>query len=109
VSVHDTYLCLQFHLLEPLCLHHFRSAHDLATLTSSTRQSGAEPTSTQVTSLSELDNIDIFDFFNYPKLLEPRTGNGQAWQTQGVNGLTGESMRMPDPESDWLGYTPQYQ
>ncbi|GFP56056.1 lysine biosynthesis regulatory protein LYS14 [Trichoderma asperellum] len=86
-----------------------RSAHDLATLTSSTRQSGAEPTSTQVTSLSELDNIDIFDFFNYPKLLEPRTGNGQAWQTQGVNGLTGESMRMPDPESDWLGYTSQYQ
>lgn len=86
-----------------------RSAHDLATLTSSTRQSGAEPTSTQVTSLSELDNIDIFDFFNYPKLSEPRTGNGQAWQTQGVNGLTGESMRMPDPESDWLGYTSQYQ
>ncbi|EHK44929.1 hypothetical protein TRIATDRAFT_151908 [Trichoderma atroviride IMI 206040] len=86
-----------------------RSAHDLATLTSSTRQSGAEPTSTQVTSLSELDNIDIFDFFNYPKLLEPRTGNSQAWQTQGVNGLTGESMRMPDPESDWLGYTSQYQ
>ncbi|KAL7936522.1 fungal-specific transcription factor domain-containing protein [Trichoderma chlorosporum] len=86
-----------------------RSAHDLATLTSSTRQSGSEPTSTQVTSLSELDNIDIFDFFNYPKLLEPRTGNGQAWQTQGVNGLTGESMRMPDPESDWLGYNSQFQ
>ncbi|PON23435.1 hypothetical protein TGAM01_v207669 [Trichoderma gamsii] len=86
-----------------------RSAHDLAILTSSTRESGAEPTSTQVTSLSELDNIDIFDFFNYPKLSEPRTGNGQAWQTQGVNGLTGESMRMPDPESDWLGYTSQYQ
>ncbi|KAL6863540.1 fungal-specific transcription factor domain-containing protein [Trichoderma novae-zelandiae] len=86
-----------------------RSAHDLATLTSSTRQSGSEPTSTQVTSLSELDNIDIFDFFNYPKLLEPRTSNGQAWQVQGVNGLTGESMRMPDPESDWLGYNSQFQ
>ncbi|KAH6609766.1 c6 transcription factor [Trichoderma cornu-damae] len=86
-----------------------RSAHDLATLTSSARQSGSEPTSTQVTSLSELDNIDIFDFFNYPKLLEPRTGNGQAWQIEGVNGLTGESMRMPDPESDWLGYNSQFQ
>ncbi|KAL5093433.1 fungal-specific transcription factor domain-containing protein [Trichoderma afarasin] len=86
-----------------------RSAHDLATLTSSSRLSGSEPTSTQVTSLSELDNIDIFDFFNYPKLLEPRSTNGQAWQTQGVNGLTGESMRMPDPESDWLGYNSQFQ
>ncbi|KAL7811199.1 fungal-specific transcription factor domain-containing protein [Trichoderma aethiopicum] len=86
-----------------------RSAHDLATLISSTRQSGSEPTSTQVTSLSELDNIDIFDFFNYPKLLEPRSANGQSWHTQGVNGLTGESMRMPDPESDWLGYNSQFQ
>ncbi|GJC83557.1 hypothetical protein ColTof4_08977 [Colletotrichum tofieldiae] len=87
-----------------------RSAHDLVTLTSSTRRSGLEPTSTQVTSLSELDNIDVFDFFNYPKMLEPtRAASGQTnlLQSQAMSGLGGDSMRstgLPDPESDWLGF-----
>ncbi|KAK5996797.1 hypothetical protein PT974_02140 [Cladobotryum mycophilum] len=81
-----------------------RNAHDLATLTSSTRQSGVETTSIQATSLSELDNIDVFDFFNYPKLLE-RSSNEQAntWQSQN-NGLAGETIRMPDPSDDWFRY-----
>ncbi|TEA12396.1 putative transcriptional regulatory protein [Colletotrichum sidae] len=87
-----------------------KSAHDLVTLTCSTRRSGLEQTSTQVTSLSELDNIDVFDFFNYPKMSEPRTINGQTniLQTQAMSGLNGDSMRstgVPDPESDWLGLT----
>lgn len=63
--------------------------------------------STQGTSLSELDNIDIFDFFNYPKLVEPAARSSEqagSWSSHGVNALTGESMRMPDPESDWLAY-----
>ncbi|CCF45890.1 C6 transcription factor [Colletotrichum higginsianum] len=87
-----------------------KSAHDLVTLTSSTRRSGLEPTSTQVTSLSELDNIDVFDFFNYPKMSEPtRMANGQTnlLQAQAMSGLGGDSMRstgVPDPESDWLGF-----
>ncbi|KAI3534343.1 hypothetical protein CSPX01_12112 [Colletotrichum filicis] len=89
-----------------------KSAHDLVTLTSSTRRSGMEPTSTQVTSLSELDNIDVFDFFNYPKMSEPssRATNGQTnlLQPQVMSGLGGDSMRttgVPDPESDWLGFS----
>ncbi|KAJ0384655.1 hypothetical protein COL922a_007919 [Colletotrichum nupharicola] len=88
-----------------------KSAHDLVTLTSSTRRSGLEPTSTQVTSLSELDNIDVFDFFNYPKMSHPQTRatNGQTniLQAQAMSGLGGDPMRctgVPDPESDWLGF-----
>ncbi|KAL1902392.1 hypothetical protein Sste5346_001372 [Sporothrix stenoceras] len=47
-----------------------RSAYDLLALTSTSRQSGAEPMSTQVTSLCELDNIDVFSFFVYPRMVE---------------------------------------
>lgn len=65
-----------------------------------------------MTSLSELDNIDVFDFFNYPKMSEPssRATNGQTnlLQPQVMSGLGGDSMRttgVPDPESDWLGFS----
>ncbi len=77
------------------------------TLTASTRQTGIEPTSTQITSLSELDNIDVFDFFNYPKISEPaaRALGGPLQQPQ--NTPNGETARLPDPESDWLGFVPQ--
>ncbi|CAK7272669.1 hypothetical protein SEPCBS119000_005246 [Sporothrix epigloea] len=45
-----------------------RSAYDLLALTATARQSGAEPMSTQFTSLCELDNIDVFAFFVYPRI-----------------------------------------
>ncbi|CAK7205878.1 hypothetical protein SEUCBS139899_008658 [Sporothrix eucalyptigena] len=45
-----------------------RSAYDLLALTATTRQSGAEPMSTQVTSVCEVDNIDVFAFFVYPRI-----------------------------------------
>lgn len=73
-----------------------------------------EQTSTQITSLSELDNIDVFDFFNYPHISEPpRMSPGQSRMSQsphqqGPGGSATEAMRMPDPESDWLGYGGQY-
>lgn len=87
-----------------------RSAHDLVTLTESSRQSGVEQTSTQITSLNELDNIDVFDFFNFPKVSEPagRPGNGPSSQSPQVQQQGDQPMRMPDPESDWLGYSGQY-
>ncbi|KAF7563678.1 hypothetical protein G7046_g462 [Stylonectria norvegica] len=89
-----------------------RSAHDLVTLTSATRQSGLDPTSTQVTSLSELDNIDVFDFFNYPKILDPASMTSREQlhlvRFQPINEVGGgDSTRpngVPDPESDWLAY-----
>ncbi|OAQ96645.1 hypothetical protein LLEC1_04287 [Akanthomyces lecanii] len=83
-----------------------RSAHGLVTLTASARQTGIEPASTQITSLSELDNIDIFDFFNYPKISEPAM-RALSGQSQLQSTTEGEAARLPDPESDWLGFVPQ--
>ncbi|EEY19694.1 conserved hypothetical protein [Verticillium alfalfae VaMs.102] len=90
-----------------------KSAHDLVTLTSTTRRSGAEPTSTQITSLSELDYLDVFDFFNYPKVAQPgitipnsQTNliHSQALKAMGGAGEPIRNNGMPDPESDWLGF-----
>ena len=94
-----------------------RSAYDLVGLTSATRRSGLDETSSQSVSLSELDNIDVFDFFNYPKVAEPgpRTMAAAAagGQTSTIllqaQGYGPEAMRnggaaVPYPEADWLGY-----
>ncbi|KAJ4242909.1 hypothetical protein NW757_011628 [Fusarium falciforme] len=82
-----------------------RSAYDLVTLTSTARHSSLEPTSTQVTSLSELDNIDVFDFFNYPRVSNQSTAN-LVIRPQTMNNIQGDSARngIPDPEADWLAY-----
>ncbi|KAL2106187.1 hypothetical protein VUR80DRAFT_7085 [Thermomyces stellatus] len=44
-----------------------RSAHDLVSLSTSRRQSGVGQTSTQAATQRELDSIEVFDFFNYPR------------------------------------------
>ncbi|PKS08760.1 hypothetical protein jhhlp_004813 [Lomentospora prolificans] len=44
-----------------------RSAHDLVNLTMTRRESGLANTSTQTTTQRELDNIELFDFFDYPR------------------------------------------
>lgn len=61
--------------------------------------------------MSELDNIDVFDFFNYPKILEPSpmtpNGHGSLHRYQSVNDLRIDPTRLnsvPDPDSDWLNY-----
>ncbi|KAL6414255.1 C6 transcription factor [Ilyonectria robusta] len=90
-----------------------RSAYDLVTLTSATRQSGVQQTSTQVTSLSELDNIDVFDFFNCPKVLESVSiasgGHINILPTRSMNELSGDVTRaattVANLESDWLGFS----
>lgn len=98
-----------------------RSAYVLVTATSSTRRSGLEPTSTRVTSLEEIDYIDVFDFFNVPKvndspLAQAQTrvystgspdpsveavagGIGQQTMGMATGGMTGLN-----PGSDWMGY-----
>ncbi|PNY26689.1 transcriptional regulatory protein [Tolypocladium capitatum] len=88
-----------------------KSAYDLVNLTASPRRSGLEEASSQSLSPGELDSIDVFDFFNYPKVPEPgsRAPNGQTsiLQRQGMQGVGGD-MRdnaVPDPEHDWLGYS----
>jgi hypothetical protein len=108
----------QVGLLLTLCRH--RSAYDLVRLTSSTRRSGLDETSSQSVSASELDSIDVFDFFNYFKVAEPRprsmaaaAGGGQTSSLlQPRPGFGPDVMRnggaaVPDPEVDWLGYRSQ--
>lgn len=91
-----------------------RSAYDLVHLTSSTRQSGREETVSQSVSLNELDDIDVFDFFNYPKTPELELGSRISNVTMsilhphGLAGVEADAIRknnaVPDPGSDWLGY-----
>jgi hypothetical protein len=67
-----------------------------------------------MTSLSELDYIDVFDFFNYPKVMESAPmphGPAKIQQGHAFNGVGGDSMRavgVPDPDSDWLGFGSPY-
>lgn len=69
-----------------------------------------EPTSTQKSTLSEVDNIDVFDFFNLPRLAETssRSDGGQTscLLSHTPNGLGSGS--LPDPEHDWLRYGTPY-
>ncbi|KEZ43646.1 C6 transcription factor [Scedosporium apiospermum] len=44
-----------------------RSAHDLVNLTAARRESGLGLMSTQIATQWELDNIEVFAFFNYPR------------------------------------------
>lgn len=83
----------------------------MVNLTSSTRRTGLDKTSSHSVALSELDNIDVFDFFNYPKIpsLDFTNQNGQAeiYHVHGLVKMGGDQTRdgaAPDPDSDWLGY-----
>ncbi|KHN96570.1 C6 transcription factor [Metarhizium album ARSEF 1941] len=88
-----------------------KSAHNLVNLTAATRQTGLDKTSSHPVALNELDNIDVFDFFNFPKILslESTSQNGQTevYHVQGLVNMGSDASRdgaAPDPESDWLGY-----
>ncbi|KAJ4005598.1 hypothetical protein NW752_002433 [Fusarium irregulare] len=80
-----------------------RSAYDLVTLTSTARHSGLEATSTQATSLSELDNIDVFEFFNYPRASASSNAQSQL-QLQPMRTQESRNNGAPDPEADWLAF-----
>jgi len=75
----------------------------LVTLTSTARHSGLEATSTQATSLSELDNIDVFEFFNYPRASASSNAQSQL-QLQPMRTQESRSNGAPDPEADWLAF-----
>lgn len=83
----------------------------MVNLTSSTRRTGLDETASQSVSLNELDNIDVFDFFNYPKVPSPKSSNqnGQSdiYYLPGLVNMGSDQSRdgaAPDPEADWLGY-----
>ncbi|PHH61261.1 hypothetical protein CDD81_639 [Ophiocordyceps australis] len=73
-----------------------REAYDLVNVSAESRQSVLEEPLCKAVALSELDGIDVFDFFNYPKV----TGLGAQSQA----GPMVQPQGLPDAESDWLGY-----
>ncbi|RKU49158.1 hypothetical protein DL546_008426 [Coniochaeta pulveracea] len=98
-----------------------RSAYALVTTTASTRRSGLEPTSTRVTSLEEIDYIDVFDFFNVPKVKDSPIAQAQTrvYSTGppdpsveavagGIGhqamGMTGGNMTGLTSGPEWMGY-----
>ncbi|KAK2593891.1 hypothetical protein QQS21_008411 [Conoideocrella luteorostrata] len=88
-----------------------KNAHELVQLTSTARRSGLDETVSQPVTLKELDNIDVFDFFNYPKVSIPKSGsrndNAAIIHPQGLVNMGSDQSRdgaVPDPDSDWLGY-----
>lgn len=87
--------------------------------TSQTRRSGVDHTSTMVASLNDVDDIDVFDFFNLP-----RAATGEVYDaTQarsllvpagttptGPNGVNNANFNagLPDPDVDWLRFGTPY-
>lgn len=81
------------------------------TLTFSARRSGLDPTCTRLTTQDDIDYIDIFDFFNVPKMMEapPRQMGAFGNATSSVEAVQGMGLPMGlngavQPEADWLGY-----
>ncbi len=78
-------------------------------LSSSTRLSALEPTSTRISSANELDYVEIFDFFNYPRSADhgstaPYEIEQHLLDYDSRPASLGMSVEMPSVESDWLQY-----
>ncbi|KAL6691677.1 fungal-specific transcription factor domain-containing protein [Trichoderma pleuroticola] len=84
-------------------------AHELSMLSGSTRQNALEPTSTRISSSSELDYLEIFDFFNYPRSADHGSTAPYGIQQHLLDyhsgpASLGMSFEIPSVESDWLQY-----
>ncbi|KKY23419.1 putative c6 transcription factor [Phaeomoniella chlamydospora] len=92
-----------------------KCSYDLSRLASSKRRTVLEPQSTRVTTLNELEYIDVFDFFNYPRvpdvIVTTPTRSGMLSDTQDIGSLTciRTDFVAPTPESDWLRFQPPYE
>ncbi|KAJ9132282.1 C6 transcription factor [Pleurostoma richardsiae] len=93
-----------------------RSATDIVELATRKRISTLEPTSTRLTKSSELDYVDIFDFYNYPKVAVPLANPVMA-QPPGFPLGDGRFSSMEKDlefgfetrlETDWLSFQPPY-
>ncbi|EHK15223.1 uncharacterized protein TRIVIDRAFT_165228, partial [Trichoderma virens Gv29-8] len=84
-------------------------AHELSMLSGSTRLSALEPTSTRISSVNELDYLEIFDFFNYPRSVDhgstaPFEIHQHLLDYSSGSISLGMGFVMPSVESDWLQY-----
>jgi len=72
-------------------------------------QSTANPTPARTPAPNELEYLDVFDFFNYPRLsiAQENLTNGDSLADPSLllsinNELPGANFLMPNPETDWL-------
>lgn len=91
-------------------------------MTSQRPRSILDPVTTHNSSQSELEYLEIFDFFNYPRLdaiagtnaFDPTvvaTNQNQTTPTQGQppSYRATPAFVIPNPESDWLIFKPPYE
>jgi hypothetical protein len=92
-----------------------RSAYELNLLISQRPRTVLNPISRTPT-LKELEYLEVFDFFNYPRLSTTVVGHSPvptASMPNHVdmgqsNGFMPTNFAMPTPESDWLIFKPPY-
>ncbi|OCT48311.1 hypothetical protein CLCR_03871 [Cladophialophora carrionii] len=99
-----------------------RAAYELNLLTSQRPRSVLDPVTTHNSSQSELEYLEVFEFFNYPRFNAIAGSNGfdpsvsvtnqnQTTPTQGQppNSRATPAFVVPNPESDWLIFKPPYE
>jgi len=90
-----------------------RSACHLSLLLSQQRHSVIDPISIRTPTLAEIEYLETFDFFNYPRLpaalrnLQSMPDSAMAGaDSTTVSGFPISDFAMPNPESDWLVFRP---
>ncbi|KIX03907.1 uncharacterized protein Z518_07460 [Rhinocladiella mackenziei CBS 650.93] len=99
-----------------------RRAYEVNLLTSQRPRSVLEPVTNHNSSQSELEYLEIFDFFNYPRLnaiagsgFDPSVTIAPVTNQTSTQGQLSQSYRatptfaIPNPESDWLIFKPPYE
>lgn len=92
-----------------------RSAYELNLLISQRPRTVLNPISRTPT-LKELEYLEVFDFFNYPRLSATVVGQSPVATASmpntvdmgQSNGFRPTNFAMPTPESDWLIFKPPY-
>ncbi|KAK4945746.1 hypothetical protein LTR10_015094 [Elasticomyces elasticus] len=96
-----------------------RTAYELNILISKRPRSVLDPVTTHTAPQNELEYLEIFDFFNYPRLnaiagngYDPAVvvspaGNAATQQQQPFRATP--AFAIPNPESDWLIFKPPYE
>jgi hypothetical protein len=91
------------------------AAYNLNLLLSQHRHSVVDATIVRTPAPIELEYLDAFDFFNYPRLPDalrklrnmPDSATPPG-SLASVNGFPKMDFAMPNPESDWLAFRPPH-
>jgi hypothetical protein len=86
-----------------------RCAYDLDFLISQQPRSIVNPTPARTPAPNELEYLDVFDFFNYPRvpIMHESLINGDSLADPNLlsamnSEFSGANFTVPNPETDWL-------